>query len=102
MSASHSLSRRAFLGATGGVSLATVLGLSACSDGGGQTSGGSAAKNLKLLLPGAVPDGWDVVLTAVNKKLQADLGFTITPQFINWNNYGNQALLKFTAGENFD
>lgn len=102
MSASHPLSRRAFLGATGGVSLAALFGLSACGNSGGQASGGNAAKNLKLLLPGAVPDGWDAVLTAVNKKLQEDLGFTITPQFTNWNNYGNQTLLKFTAGENFD
>lgn len=101
MSAPHNLSRRSFLAVGGGVSLAGLFGLSACSNG-GNASGGNAATNLKLLLPGAVPDGWDGVQTAVNKKLQEDLGFTISPQFINWNNYGNQALLKFTAGENFD
>src|SRR6266540_5235607 len=99
---SHSMSRRGFLAASGGVSLATLFGLSACSNGNSGSSGGSAVKTLKLLLPGAVPDGWDAVLTAVNKKLQTDLGFTVSPQYINWNNYGNQALLKFTAGENFD
>lgn len=96
------LSRRGFLAAGGGLSLAALLGLSACGDGGSSSSGGSAGKNLKLLLPGAVPDGWEAVAAAVNKKLQADLGFTIAPQYINWTNYGDQALLKFTAGENFD
>ena len=36
---SHSMSRRGFLGATGGLSLAAVLGLSACSNGGSGSSG---------------------------------------------------------------
>jgi putative aldouronate transport system substrate-binding protein len=98
----RTISRRTLLAASGGVSLATLFGLSACSNGGGASSGGGAANSLKLLLPGAVPDGWDAVLTAVNKKLQEDLGFTINPQYINWKSYGEQALLKFTAGENFD
>ena len=102
MSASPNLSRRGFLAAGGGLTLATLLGVSACSDSDSGSKAGGRAKNLKILLPGAVPTGWEAVLTAVNKKLQNDVGFTIAPQFINWNNYGNQALLKFTAGENFD
>jgi putative aldouronate transport system substrate-binding protein len=99
---SANLSRRGFLAAGGGLSLAAVLGLSGCGDSNSDSSSGGGAKDLKLLLPGAVPDGWAAVLEAVNKKLQTDLGFTITPQFINWNNYGSQALLKFTAGEKFE
>jgi putative aldouronate transport system substrate-binding protein len=97
------LSRRGFLAAGGGISLAAMFGLSACggSDSDDPNSAGGG-NNLKLLLPGSVPDGWNEVLTAVNTKMQTDLGFSITPQFINWSNYGDQALLKFTAGENFD
>jgi putative aldouronate transport system substrate-binding protein len=93
-----SLSRRGFLAAAGGLSLAGVLGASAC----GGSSSSKSSSELKVLLPGDVPTGWDAVLAAVNKKLKADLGFTIAPQFIAWANYGNQALLKFTAGDNFD
>ncbi|MET7460898.1 hypothetical protein, partial [Nonomuraea sp. NPDC005501] len=97
------MSRRRLLATGGGLSLAALL--AACSDqkpqaGGGAQSGGALA--LSLLLPGDVPAGWDAVLAEVNKKLQADLGFTVKPQFIPWANYGQQALLKFTAGEKFD
>ncbi|MDX3103193.1 DUF3502 domain-containing protein [Nonomuraea angiospora] len=101
----HLMSRRRLLATGGGLSLAALL--AACSEdspksqatGGAQSAGALA---LSLLLPGDVPAGWDAVLAEVNKKLQADLGFTIKPQFIPWTSYGQQALLKFTAGEKFD
>lgn len=98
------LSRRGFLAATGGLSLASLLGLNGCGDsssGSGSGSGGSV-DNLALLLPGDAPKGWDAVLAKVNEKLKKDLGFTISPQFIAWSNYQQQSLLKFTAGEKFD
>ncbi|MGZ0147757.1 ABC transporter substrate-binding protein [Kribbella sp. WER1] len=98
---SAGLSRRGFLAAGGGLSLAAAFGLSAC---GGSSTGGSgkSADTLALLLPGDAPAGWDAVLAKVNEKLEKDLGFTITPQFTAWSNYQQQTLLKFTAGETFD
>lgn len=99
-----SMTRRNLLATGGGVTLGALL--AACSSGATPTAGSSSApakaRTLSLLLPGDVPVGWDPVLAEVNKKLQADLGFTIKPQFIPWANYGQQALLKFTAGEGFD
>lgn len=92
------ISRRQLLAAGGGLSIAALLGAAACGDSSESESGGT----LTLLLPGDAPVGWEAVLAEVNKKLKADLGFTIAPQFIAWTNYGNQALLKFTAGESFD
>ncbi|HET9648191.1 MAG TPA: DUF3502 domain-containing protein [Microlunatus sp.] len=98
---SFSLSRRGFLGLGGGVALAATLAAAGCSSGdpSNHSKGGGVAK---LILPGDVPQGWQAVKDKVNAKLQAELGFTIDPQFINWSNYGQQALLKFTAGEQFD
>ncbi len=96
-----SMSRRSFLGLSGGLAAASVLAAAGCSTAGSESEsdGGGTAK---LLLPGDVPQGWQAVKDKVNAKLQAELGFTIDPQFINWSNYGQQALLKFTAGEQFD
>ncbi|GAA4717554.1 ABC transporter substrate-binding protein [Phytohabitans rumicis] len=95
-----SISRRRLLAAGGGLSIAALLGAAGCGD---DSSDGSGGRTLKLLLPGDAPkESWDTVLAEVNKRLKADLGFTIDPQFIAWANYGNQALLKFTAGESFD
>lgn len=96
------LSRRGFLAAAGGLSIGAVLGLSGCGDSSTSGSSSSGGDTLSLLLPGDVPKGWDPILAEVNKKLKNDLGFTIAPQFIAWSNYQQQALLKFTAGENFD
>ncbi|GIF26742.1 putative aldouronate transport system substrate-binding protein [Actinoplanes tereljensis] len=91
------ISRRNLLAAGGGLSVAAFL--AACGD-----SSDSAAKadKLTVLLPGNTPTGFADVLAKVNTKLKADRGFTIDPQFIAWTNYGNQTLLKFTAGEKFD
>ncbi|NQX12679.1 ABC transporter substrate-binding protein [Microbacteriaceae bacterium VKM Ac-2855] len=88
-------SRRGFLAGSAGA--AALMALTACSGGGGAAGSGQ----LNLLMPGIAPTGWDGVLTAVNTKIEADLGFTIKPEFINWQNYANQSLLKFTSGENF-
>lgn len=98
----NQLSRRGFLAATGGLSIGAMLGLSGCGDSSQSGSKSSGGDTLSLLLPGDVPKGWETVLAEVNKKLKTDLGFTIAPQFIAWSNYQQQALLKFTAGENFD
>lgn len=99
-----SLSRRAALGLGGGLAAATALGLSGCSS---SSSGGtSSARGLsgvsKAVVPTDVPPGWDAVKEKINTKLKAELGFTLDVQFINWTNYAQQALLKFTAGEQFD
>lgn len=93
------ISRRAFLGMGGGLAAAAALGVAGCSSDEGAKGGGTVAK---MLLPGDVPAGWQTVLDKINTKVKAELGFTIQPQFINWSNYGQQALLKFTAGESFD
>lgn len=93
------LSRRGFL-AGAGAAFAT-LALAACTPG-GSGGGASASGTYTLLLPGDVPPQWDRIREAVNKKVKADLGFEIQPEFINWTNYANQSLLKFTAGEQFE
>ncbi|MEJ3749714.1 DUF3502 domain-containing protein [Actinomycetes bacterium KLBMP 9797] len=94
-----SLSRRRFLGLSGGVGVAALglTGLAGCGDD--ATSGGST---VRAIVPGAVPPGWDAVIKKVNEKFQADTGLTLDVQFINWANYQQQALLKFTSGETFD
>lgn len=99
MSRPHDLTRRGFLGLGGGLGAAAVLGLAGCGDGSGSESSG---KTVSVVLPGVVPTGWDAVLTQINQKLQADTGLTLKAQFVNWSNYQEQALLKFTAGEKFD
>lgn len=95
---SRPVSRRGFLAGTGGLIAAATL--AACAPGAGGTSGG-AASTFGLLLPGDVPAQWDRIRAAVNAKLEADLGFELKPEFINWTNYKAQSLLKFTARENF-
>jgi putative aldouronate transport system substrate-binding protein len=97
MSHPLSLSRRGFLSLSGGLGVAAALGLAGCGDDSGSGSG-----TVRVVLPGAVPAGWDAVLSRVNEKLAADTGLTLDAQFINWSNYQQQALLKFTSGESFD
>ena len=95
------LSRRTFLKSSAALgafgAAAATFGLSSCSSG---ASTGSDV--VSLVLPSDVPPGWDNVLTAINKKLKADRGFTLSAQYISWTNYANQLLLKFTSGERFD
>ena len=99
---SHPLSRRGLLqGAAGAATLATLMSLGACAPS--PSSGPSAAtRNLLGVLPGDEPVGWAEVKAALNKKLEADLGITYTPEFIPWANYAQNELLKFTSGEQFD
>ncbi len=100
------MSRRRFLHAGAVMGGSAALGLSGCSgsaSSGSSTSGASGfTGSLTTLLPGDVPIGWDHVLKQVNAKLAKDLGFTIDPQFIPWDNYAPQSLQKFTAGATFD
>lgn len=93
------VSRRGFLGLAGGLGVAAALagcGTSASSSG-GPVSGTSTA-----VLPSTAPATWNAVLAKVNGKLKSELGFELDAQFINWSNYQQQSLLKFTAGEKFD
>lgn len=94
-----STSRRGFLGLAGGLSAAVALSACGTSGGGSGAVKGSVAT---ALLPSSAPKTWKTVLEKVNSKLESDLGFTFDAQFINWSNYQQQALLKFTAGEKFD
>jgi putative aldouronate transport system substrate-binding protein len=101
------LSRRRFLGLGAVMGGSAALGLSACAGSppspGSSTSGPAKfSGTLTMLLPGDVPIGWDRVLEQVNAALRKDLGFTIDPQFIPWDSYPKQPLLKFTAGATFD
>lgn len=58
---------------------------------------------VKAIFPGEAPRDWNTVLTAVNKKLQADrVGVALEIQWIPWSDYGDQTRLKMAAGENFD
>ncbi len=91
-----SLSRRGFLAAAGGMGL--TMALAGCSNPGGSSGGGAST----ALLPGTTPPGWAQVIQQVNARLKKDLGFTLNAQFTAWSNYGQQALLKFTAGASFD
>jgi putative aldouronate transport system substrate-binding protein len=95
----HRFSRRGFLGLAGG--LGATLALAGC--GTGESSGGAIKGTTStVILPGTAPNTWKDVLDKVNAKLQSDLGFNLDAQFINWSNFQQQALLKFTAGEKFD
>lgn len=96
---SPQLSRRGFLAATGG--LGAALALAACSSSGGNSGGGLSGTSTALL-PSTAPVGWSKVIAQANAKLKKDLGFTLDAQFTAWTNYGQQALLKFTAGAHFD
>ena len=93
-------SRRGFLGLAGGLGVA--MGLAACGTSGSSAGGAVKGTTSKAVLPSAAPGNWKEVLDKVNTKLQSDLGFNFDAQFINWSNYQQQALLKFTAGEDFD
>ena len=90
------LNRRHFLAMSGAASLAAAGGgfNRALAQG---LSGSSVA-----LLPSQAPSNWNAVLEKVNASLQEQHGFTLDAQFINWGNYAQQALLKFTAGADFD
>ncbi|WP_439599844.1 DUF3502 domain-containing protein [Devosia sp.] len=89
------LSRRHFMALSGAAGMATAF--SGLSPAFGASSGTSVA-----LLPSQAPTGWKTVLDKANAKLMEEHGFTFDAQFINWSNYQQQSLLKFTAGAQFD
>lgn len=95
-------SRRQFLMTsvvTAGGTLSAGALLEAC---GSSTSSGGTTE-LLFLCPGAAPTGWDRVLAAVNKKLQADgTGLSLKIEWISWATYLDTILLKATAGDKFD
>ncbi|WP_309108808.1 DUF3502 domain-containing protein [Arthrobacter sp.] len=93
------VSRRGFLGLAGGLGVAAAL--AGCGTS-GSSSGGPVSGTSTAVLPSTAPTSWNAVLAKVNSKLKTDLGFELDAQFINWSNYQQQSLLKFTAGEKFD
>lgn len=93
------VSRRGFLGLAGGLGVAAAL--AGCGTSGG-SSGGPVSGTSTAVLPSTAPATWNAVLAKVNGKLKSELGFELDAQFINWSNYQQQSLLKFTAGEKFD
>lgn len=98
------LNRRGFLALTGAAGIGLGLGLAGCTTTGGAAagSGGSLSGTSLALLPTTAPSNWNAVLAKANAALQKEHGFTLNAQFINWQNYGQQSLLKFTAGAKFD
>ncbi|MFI6227671.1 DUF3502 domain-containing protein [Micromonospora echinospora] len=96
---SNPLSRRRFLAGAAAIGgSAALFGLSACSNS--ESSGRGSTSN--ALLPTAAPPGWDAILEKVNAKMREEIGTTLGAEFFNWSNFGQQSLLKFTAGERFD
>ena len=93
------VSRRGFLGIAGGLGVAAAL--AGCGTS-GSSSGGPVSGTSTAVLPSTAPATWSAVLAKVNGKLKSDLCFELDAQFINWSNYQQQSLLKFTAGEKFD
>ena len=94
------VSRRGFLGLAGGLGVAAAL--TGCGTPGASSTGGAVTGTSVAVLPSTAPATWNAVLAKVNSKLKSDLGFELDAQFINWSNYQQQSLLKFTAGEKFD
>ena len=94
------VSRRGFLGLAGGLGVAAAL--TGCGTPGASSTGGAVTGTSVAVLPSTAPATWNAVLAKVNSKLKSDVGFELDAQFINWSNYQQQSLLKFTAGEKFD
>ncbi|MEU6073721.1 DUF3502 domain-containing protein [Micromonospora sp. NPDC047074] len=95
---SHKISRRGFLAGAAAIGAGSVFGLSGCSNSDSSAKGSKST----TLLPTSAAPGWDAVLEKVNAKMQADIGCTLGAEYYNWSNFGQQSLLKFTAGEKFD
>lgn len=90
----RNLSRRHFLALSGAAGLGAAMMPRAFAAG---PSGASVA-----VLPSQAPANWQAVLDKANAALLAEHGFSLDAQFINWGNYAQQSLLKFTAGASFD
>lgn len=58
--------------------------------------------SLKVLLPGDKPQHYDEVMKALNGKLTEKIQATLDIQYIPWDSYKDQILVKLAAGENFD
>ncbi|MFC5532603.1 extracellular solute-binding protein [Cohnella yongneupensis] len=58
--------------------------------------------SLKLLLPGDKPQHYDDVMKALNDKLTEKIQATLDVQYIPWDSYKDQILVKLAAGESFD
>lgn len=105
--------------------LALLIALAGCSSGGGNktpaassSASGSASSSeaspsasteekleqveLKLILPGDKPQRYDEVMKALNERLTAEIQATLNIQYIPWDSYKDQILVKLAAGENFD
>ncbi|QHW32754.1 DUF3502 domain-containing protein [Paenibacillus rhizovicinus] len=58
--------------------------------------------SLKLILPGDKPQRYDEVMKALNEKLTDKIQATLSIQYIPWDSYKDQILVKLAAGEDFD
>lgn len=101
---STNFNRRSFLGLAGtaGVGIGLAGALAGCGSPSNTSSSGKLSGTSLAIMPTAAPSNWNAVLAKANAKLKKDHGFTLSTQFINFTNYGQQALLKFTAGASFD
>lgn len=95
------MTRRRFLSTSASVT-GGVLGASALLQACGPSASPGSATEVTLLAPGSAPTGWATVLSAVNKKAQKDIGVTLKIQWIGWDSYADQTLLKTTSGDHFD
>lgn len=100
---STSISRRGFLALGGAAALGIGLSgaLAGCAPSASSGTSSFSGKSLAVL-PSTAPTNWNTVLQKFNAGLKKEHGFELDAQFINWTNYGQQALLKFTAGAKFD
>lgn len=98
---STTISRRGFLalGGAAAIGLGLTGTLAGCSSAG---SSGSLSGTSLAILPSTAPSNWKTVLAKFNAGLKKEHGFELDAQFINWTNYAQQSLLKFTAGAKFD
>ncbi|MCK9858649.1 DUF3502 domain-containing protein [Paenibacillus sp. ATY16] len=58
--------------------------------------------SLKLILPGDKPQRYDEVMKVLNEKLTDKIQATLSIQYIPWDSYKDQILVKLAAGEEFD
>ncbi len=69
-----------------------------------QAKDASGLKEVKLYgyLLGSAPPGMPDVMTALNKKLKADINATMEINYLNWSDYAAKYPLVLAAGENVD
>ncbi|MGA0567259.1 DUF3502 domain-containing protein [Rathayibacter sp. KR2-224] len=100
---STTISRRGFLamGGAAAIGLGLTGTLAGCTPSGSSSSGALSGSSMAIL-PSTAPTNWKTVLAKFNAGLKKEHGFELDAQFINWTNYAQQSLLKFTAGAKFD